>query len=242
MLALRHEHSSTDAFAIMKASAILQLKSVRVDYRFGQLWVQALKNFDLDLTEGDFVALSGSSGSGKTTLLNVMGLIERPTDGRIFFEGRDLAQADEAWLAHLRAEKIGFVFQTFNLIPVLTALENVEYALLPLAVPSHERTRLARHALDRVGLAELWSRRPDQLSGGQRQRVAIARAIVKKPRLILADEPTANLDSRTAADILALLSDLNRTEGLTVAIASHDVDVLSRVKEVVRIVDGVRVG
>lgn len=231
-----------DAFAVMKPSAILQLKSAHVDYRFGQLRVQAIKSFDLVLSEGNFIALSGPSGSGKTTLLNVMGLLERPTDGQVFFDGRNLEEADEASLAHLRAKKIGFVFQTFNLIPVLTALENVEYALLPLAVPSRERTRLARHALERVGLAEFWNRRPDQLSGGQRQRVAIARAIVKKPRLILADEPTANLDSRTAADILALLSDLNRAEGLTVAIASHDADVLNRVKDVVRIVDGVRVG
>lgn len=242
MLVLRFGRSSMDAFAVMELPLVLQLTRAHVEYSFGRLRVQALKNFDLTLVEGDFVALSGPSGSGKTTLLNVMGLLERPTTGHVFFDGRNLEGLGESSRADLRAEKIGFVFQTFNLLPVLTALENVEYALLPLAVAASERARLALHALERVGLVELRDRRPDQLSGGQRQRVAIARAIVKKPRLILADEPTANLDSRTAAGILALLSDLNRTEGLTVAIASHDADVLSRVKDVVRIVDGVRVG
>lgn len=219
---------------------ILQLKQVQMVYPFGQYSVQALRGIDLEIEEKEFLAISGQSGSGKTTLLNIIGCLERPTAGQVFFDGADLAKMDESSLADLRAQKIGFVFQTFNLLPVLTAAENTEYALLNLGIPARERARMSQDALERVGLGKFADRRPDQLSGGQRQRVAIARALVKKPRLIVADEPTANLDSKTAGDIIDLLHELNRQDGLTVVIASHDGVVLNRAEKIVKMADGVR--
>lgn len=218
---------------------IIQAREVHKWFEMGSHRVHALKGVDIAIEPGDFLALSGSSGSGKTTLLNLMGCIDCPDEGSISFEGTDVRGFSKDGLSKFRREKIGFIFQTFNLIPVLTAFENVEYPLLLLNVAPSERRARSLAALERVGLARFEGHRPAQLSGGQRQRVAIARALVKNPRLILADEPTANLDAKTANDILDLMQRLNAEEAATFVFSSHDPGVLSRAGKIAKLVDGV---
>ena len=200
--------------------------------------VCALKAVDLQVGAGEFLAIAGPSGSGKSTLLNLIGCIDKPTSGRIVLDGKDTSSLKPSQLAALRRDRIGFVFQTFNLIPVFTAGENVEYPLLLQNVPKKERRRRAAEALECVGLSTRAEHRPDILSGGERQRVAVARAIVHRPALILADEPTANLDTHNATQHIELMRALNQSLGVTFIFSTHDQRLLENILRVVRLCDG----
>jgi len=201
-------------------------------------FVSALTNASLRVTAGEFLAISGPSGSGKTTLLNLIGCIDQPTAGRILIDGVDTSKLQLASMSKLRREKIGFVFQTFNLIPVFTAAENVEYPLLVQGVKGSERRRRVAEALESVGLSARAQQRPDLLSGGERQRVAVARAIVHRPALVLADEPTANLDTHNATQLIDLMHGLNRELGLTFIFSTHDARLLEHTERIIRLCDG----
>jgi putative ABC transport system ATP-binding protein len=200
--------------------------------------VCALHAVNLRIVPGEFLAIAGPSGSGKTTLLNLIGCIDIPTSGRILIDGRDASQLTRKQTAELRRRKIGFVFQSFNLIPVFTALENVEYPLLLHEMSAKERRSEAAAALERVGLSSRAAHRPDLLSGGERQRVAVARAIVHRPALVLADEPTANLDTQNATQLIDLMRELNRSLGLTFIFSTHDQRLLEHTPRIVRLCDG----
>jgi putative ABC transport system ATP-binding protein len=217
---------------------LVRLTNVAKSYRLGKVDVPALAGVDLDIDRGDFLALAGPSGSGKTTLLNLIGCIDKPSGGRVVIDGVDVTALPLHRLAATRRDTLGYIFQTFNLIPVLTAYENVEYPLLLQNMPRRERDARVRRWLEQVGLGAQSKQRPDQLSGGQRQRVAIARAMVAEPKLVLADEPTANLDQVTAAHILDLLAKLNAETGTTFVFATHDPAVMSRAQRLVRLRDG----
>jgi len=207
-------------------------------YRQDSVEVRALDGVDLDVEKGAFIALVGPSGSGKSTLLNLIGGLDRPTSGRLWVEDQELERLSRRALTELRLRRIGFVFQQYNLIPVLTALENVEYVMLLQGLPDAERRANARAILAEVGLAGLEDRRPGELSGGQQQRVAVARAIVTAPALVLADEPTANLDSATGAGLMDLMRALNETKGVTFIFSTHDPMVMERARRLVRLRDG----
>lgn len=218
--------------------AVVSAQGVCKTYKMGKHDVAALKNVDINVNEGEFMALAGTSGSGKTTFLNLLGCLDRPSRGEIFIDGIAVNPLTNAKLSKLRAKKIGYVFQHFNLIPTLMALENVEYPLHLLSEAPRNRTQLAEEALEQVGLANFIHHRPTQLSGGQQQRVAIARAIVKKPALVLADEPTAALDRKTAQEVLQLMRQLNEERGITFVLSSHDSLVLNFADRVFTLVDG----
>ncbi|MFI9099622.1 ABC transporter ATP-binding protein [Streptomyces fildesensis] len=205
-----------------------QLTGVTKRYRRGKDTVEALRGVDLTIEDGDQLVIQGPTGGGKSTLLQMLGALDRPTEGSVEFDGVDLARLGEAKLTRMRAENIGFIFQSFNLIPTLTAQENVETALVPMGVKPAERRRLAVEALESVGLEERLSHLPSELSGGQQQRVAIARALVKKPKVLLADEPTGNLDEATRDDIMGLLEGLWRERGLTFILVTHDSAIAKR--------------
>jgi putative ABC transport system ATP-binding protein len=207
-----------------------------VGRRYGA--IAAVDGVDLDVRHGEFLVVAGPSGSGKTTLLQLLGALDRPTSGRVEFEGRDLAKLGDGDLAGLRRDTLGFIFQQFNLIPTLTAAQNVEAALAPRRFRAAERHRRASELLDRVGLAERAGHLPSQLSGGEQQRVAIARALANGPRVLLADEPTGNLDSATGDDIVALLTRLSQDEGLSVVLITHDPTIADAAERVVRMRDG----
>ncbi|MBI2070547.1 MAG: ABC transporter ATP-binding protein [Elusimicrobia bacterium] len=207
-------------------------------YREDEFAVTALVDINLSFESGEFSAVAGPSGSGKSTLLNIVATLEQPTFGKIVFQGRDLEDLSEDDRAEFRLQNLGFVFQAFNLIPVLSAFENIEYALILKRIPREERRARAKEALAFVGLSDCSHRRPNKLSGGQQQRVAIARALAVHPKLILADEPTANLDSKTATQILDLMGQINREKGTTFIFSSHDPLVLSRARRVVHLRDG----
>jgi len=218
---------------------LIEARDLTREYSHGRMTVPALRGVDLDVEAGEFTAIAGPSGSGKTTLLNLIGCLDRPTRGRLVIDGDDVAGYNPSELARLRRKKIGFVFQTYNLVPVLTAYENVELALVLLG--RHTRNEIRDRVmsmLSAVGLAGLENRRPMDLSGGQQQRVAIARALIKQPRLVLADEPTANLDSENSEAILALMKTLNDTQGATFLFSSHDPLVIGYAKRLVRMRDG----
>ena len=200
--------------------------------------VSALDDVTLGVHSGEFLAIAGPSGSGKTTLLNLIGSIDQPTSGRVLIEGVDTSRLGPGRMAALRREKIGFVFQTFNLIPVFSAAENVEYPLLISGVNSRERRERVADALDSVGLSARAGHRPDLLSGGERQRVAVARAIVHRPALVLADEPTANLDTHNATQLIDVMHGLNRRLGLTFIFSTHDSRLLEHTDRIVRLCDG----
>ena len=200
--------------------------------------VTALNGVDLTIPDGQLVAIQGPTGGGKSTLLQMLGALDRPTSGSIALRGDDLSTLSEAKLANIRASEIGFVFQGFNLIPTLTALENVEMALVPAKVPAQERVHRATQALESVGLGERATHLPNELSGGQQQRVAIARALVKNPKVLLADEPTGNLDEQTRDEIMQLLEGLWRDQNLTVIIVTHDSAVAKRAERRLRIANG----
>jgi putative ABC transport system ATP-binding protein len=220
------------------AEAVLEARQVTKIYSAGAIETLALSNVDLVVERGEFSALSGPSGSGKTTLLNLLGTLDRPTRGHILVSGEDTTEMPEAARARLRLRKLGFVFQAYNLVPVLSALENVEFVLLLQGARPAERSARARQCLEALGLGELCDKRPNQMSGGQQQRVAVARAIASEPEIVLADEPTANLDSKTAEDLLDLMQRLNRERGVTFLFSTHDPRVMARARRVVRLVDG----
>jgi len=207
-------------------------------YKDRKVPVEALSGIDLTVEAGEFLAIVGPSGSGKTTLLNLIGGLDRPTDGEIYLQGSAITGLARSEMANLRLNRIGFVFQDYNLIPVLTAVENVEYVMLLQGVDKRERREQAMGILKEVGLSGLEARRPYELSGGQQQRVAVARAISTDPALVLADEPTANLDSATGASLLDLMRRLNEEKGLTFVLSTHDPLVIERANRVVRMRDG----
>jgi putative ABC transport system ATP-binding protein len=217
----------------------IQLQRLTRTYGSGDALVYALREVSLDLHTGDFLALAGPSGSGKSTLLNLLGCIDSPTSGSILFDGQDLARLSARQQTRFRNDAVGFIFQDFSLVPVLTASENVELPLHLQGGLGRSAIRKATQAmLDRVGIGALAHRRPSQLSGGQQQRVAIARALVKQPRMLLADEPTANLDSHTAREILELMQDLNASLGTTCVFSTHDPLVMGYARRLVRLHDG----
>jgi putative ABC transport system ATP-binding protein len=200
--------------------------------------VNALRGVDLDVSPGEFTALMGPSGSGKTTLLNLLGALDTPTSGTVTIDGEELGKLGRGQLSDLRLRRLGFVFQSYNLIPVLTAYENAEFVMLLQGVSATERRARVMETLAAVGLQGMEHRRPAELSGGQQQRVAVARAIAGRPALVLADEPTANLDSRTGTELIELMRALNRDLGITFVFATHDPKVMEAAKRVVRLVDG----
>jgi putative ABC transport system ATP-binding protein len=222
----------------MANDTLIQLTSIEKSYRLGRILVRAVDNVTLEIARGELVALAGPSGSGKTTLLNLIGCIDKPDTGRVVIDGTDVTPMPLHRLARTRAEVLGFIFQTFNLVPVLTAWENVEFPLLMRGMARRERDERVRSWLDRVGILAQAKQRPDQLSGGQRQRVAIARAMAGDPKLVVADEPTANLDSENAARILDLMADINARTGTTFVFATHDPAVIARAHRVVHVRDG----
>jgi putative ABC transport system ATP-binding protein len=217
---------------------LYQVRDATRVFRKGQLTVRALDAVTLTIETAELVALEGPSGSGKTTLLQLLGALDRPTDGRVLFEGRDLGALPDRELSKLRLDAFGFVFQHFNLIPTLTALENVEAGLAPTGLPRSELRRRSEALLDEVGLSDRATHLPAQLSGGEQQRVAIARALVVEPRVILADEPTGNLDSKTGADVIELLAGLAAGRGTTVVVATHDASLAARAPRRVSMRDG----
>ena len=219
-------------------SNIIELRDIRKVYDMGAVRVEALRGVDLTISAGEFTAIMGASGSGKSTLLNILGCLDQATSGTFLLDGQAVDRMAEEELARCRRTKLGFVFQSFNLLQRSTSLENVELPMVYLGVPSRERTRRARAALEMVGLGDRMDHMPYQLSGGQQQRVALARALVTRPRLLLADEPTGNLDSRTSEEVLALLVGLHREEGLTLILVTHDADIAEYAHRIVILHDG----
>ncbi|MDR3394198.1 MAG: ABC transporter ATP-binding protein [Parasulfuritortus sp.] len=219
--------------------SLVRVEGVTKSYRLGEQTVTALHNITLSFDEGVFLAIAGPSGSGKTTLLNIIGCIDAPSTGKVYIDNAEVTGRSPDDLADLRAHTTGFIFQTFNLFPVLTAAENVEYPLLNLPeITREERQKRVARFLAVVGLEKHADRKPNQLSGGQRQRVAIARALAIKPRIVLADEPTANLDRRTGEEILNLMKDINRQYGTTFIFSTHDRRIMSMADRLIRIEDG----
>ncbi len=219
--------------------AIVSLRGVSKDYMLGKTVVPALRDVSLEVDAGDFLSIAGPSGSGKTTLLNLVGCVDTPTSGIVVVDGRDTSRMSERALTDLRLRTIGFIFQTFNLVSVLSVFQNVEFPLLLQGtISKKERAARVLGLLEAVGLLDHARHRPSELSGGQRQRVAIARALVSRPKLVLADEPTANLDSATGANIIDLLRDMNRRDGTTFVFSTHDPKVMSHANAIVRIADG----
>jgi putative ABC transport system ATP-binding protein len=221
---------------------IIELKGVKKDYPLGKTTVHALRNINFAVEEGDLLSIVGPSGSGKTTLLNIIGCIDQASEGSVAIHGTEVATMSDKQLTDLRLHKIGFIFQTFNLIPVLTVRENVEFPLLLMKKKIFSKKEVRERAeklIDEVGLKDHIEHRPYELSGGQRQRVAIARALVTNPDIVLADEPTANLDSETGEKILELMKELNVVEKTTFIFSTHDPDVLKYAKHIVKIRDGV---
>ena len=216
---------------------ILELKGIYKDYQQGKMIVPVLKDVNFSMEEGEYVAIMGPSGSGKSTLMNIIGCLDQATKGPFFLDGQDISKCSENEMSDIRLNKIGFVFQSFHLLPRQSAISNVEMPLNYAHVPKKERRERAFAALDRVGLADRVDFRPNQLSGGQMQRVAIARAILNNPKIILADEPTGALDSKSGAQVMELFQKLN-DEGVTVLMITHDPDIAAHAKRVVMIRDG----
>ena len=217
---------------------IVECIDVNKAYKQGHVTVQALKDVSLQIDKGAFLAVAGPSGSGKTTLLNMIGGLDLIDSGRIFVDGEAFESMSQSQLANLRLHKIGFVFQAYNLIPVLSAVENVEYVMLLQGLPAHERRTKAMAILDEVGLEGKYNRRPAELSGGQKQRVAVARAIVSNPSIVLADEPTANLDSKTGQGLLEMMKQMNAEKEITFIFSTHDRMVMDYARRLVKLRDG----
>jgi putative ABC transport system ATP-binding protein len=217
---------------------VLEAKSVDKVYSDNGVPVQALKNIDLTINKGDYMVIAGPSGSGKTTLLNLLGTLDIPTNGSILLEGEELKQKKRSELSEIRLKKMGFIFQAYNLIPVLTALENVEFPMMLRGIPAKERNKKAMDVLTELGIGDLADKRPNQMSGGQQQRVAVARAIANDPLIVLADEPTANLDSKSGDNLLDIMERMNQEKNITFVFSSHDKQVIDRAKRLVMLKDG----
>lgn len=226
----------------MSSKYAVELIDVRKDYWLGKIRVSALRGVDLKVSNGDFISIVGPSGSGKTTLLNIIGLLDRPTEGEIYINGLDVSKLNENERAKIRLKYIGFTFQMFHLIPWLTALQNVEIPLILAGMPRKLRIKRAIECLRAVGLEDRVNHRPSELSGGEQQRVSIARAIANNPKIILADEPTGNLDSKTGSSIVELLRKLNRNLGTTVIIVTHNLEVARSTNRILHLRDGIIVG
>jgi len=217
---------------------IIRCEELGKNYRLGSTTICALQGIDCSFQAGEFSAIAGPSGSGKTTLLNLLGCLDKPDHGRLHLEGRDMTEEPLNRLAAFRRKRLGFVFQNFNLVPVLSAYENVEYPLLLTGIPGRERRERMPEMLSRVGLLDRGRHRPNELSGGQRQRVAIARALVTRPAVVLADEPTANLDSHTGAEVIDLMRQLSLESRVTFVFSTHDPRILAKADRVIRLEDG----
>ena len=223
--------------ATVSSDAVIRVEDVHRYYELGETRVHALRGVSLEICRGEFVAIMGASGSGKSTFMNMLGCLDKPTSGRYLLEGTDVSQHDKKALAHIRNQKIGFVFQGFNLLARTTALENTALPTLYTKIATPEREKRAREALEMVGLADRAEHFPSQMSGGQQQRVAVARALVNRPSILLADEPTGNLDSRTSVEILQIFQDLN-DKGLTIVLVTHEHDIAQFAKRILIFRDG----
>lgn len=217
---------------------LVDVQGVRKTYSLGKTEVHALRGVSFEIERGDFLSIVGPSGSGKTTLLNIIGCIDRPTDGTVLFDGESISTYSDNDEADVRLHRMGFVFQTFNLVPVLSVVENVEFPMILSGIPKAKRRRRAKELVEAVGLSEFPTHKPDELSGGQRQRVAIARALVNEPELVIADEPTANLDSETGAMIVDLMRTLNRDQHVSFLFSTHNPEVTQYAKRIIRLRDG----
>lgn len=217
--------------------AVIELKNIMKTYQMGDSIVHALDHVNLEINAGEFTSIMGPSGSGKSTLMNVIGCLDRPTSGQYFLDGKEIGGYDDDELARTRNQKIGFVFQNFNLLPRLSALVNVALPLVYAGVPEGERLKRARETLTAVGLGERVDHRPNEMSGGQRQRVAIARALINNPAIIMADEPTGNLDSKSSYEIMDIFRQLNDA-GKTIVMVTHEPDIAERTKRIIHMVDG----
>src|SRR6186713_2938165 len=216
---------------------VIDIENITKDYVMGEEIVHALRGVSLQIHSNEYLAIMGPSGSGKSTLMNMLGCLDTPTSGKYFFSGKNVSEMDDDELADIRNREIGFVFQTFNLLPRSDALHNVELPLIYAGIPKHERIARAREALENVGLGDRFHHRPNELSGGQRQRVAIARALVTRPSIILADEPTGNLDSKTGVEIMNLFEHLYE-QGNTLIVVTHEEDIARHARRIVRLRDG----
>jgi putative ABC transport system ATP-binding protein len=216
---------------------VIEIQNIVKHYQIGSVIVKALRSVTVNINKNEYVAIMGPSGSGKSTLMNLLGCLDTPTSGSYILNGIDVSKMEDDYLAEIRNKEIGFVFQTFNLLPRYSALENVTLPLIYAGVPKHEREEQAVETLTQVGLADRMTHKPNELSGGQRQRVAIARALVNKPSIILADEPTGNLDSKTSVDIMGLLDDIHK-KGNTVILVTHEEDIAKHAARIVRLLDG----
>ncbi len=223
-------------------TAVIETRALEKEFVRGEHRVRALNGVSVSIDRGEFVAIVGKSGSGKSTFMNILGCLDRPNGGSYFLDGQDVAGLSADERAELRGQKIGFVFQAFNLIPRTSALENVELPLIYSEVSRAEQVRRARESLDTLGLRDRAEHHPSELSGGEQQRVAIARALVNRPKLLLADEPTGNLDTRTSLEIMAILEELNRGQGLTIVLVTHETDIAAFADRVLTFRDGEVVG
>jgi putative ABC transport system ATP-binding protein len=222
----------------MDNNLVINAENLTKIYQMGEVEVHALSGASLQVQWGEFLAVMGPSGSGKSTLMNILGCLDQPTSGQYYLEGIDVAQLDDNKLAQIRGKRIGFVFQNFNLLPRTSALNNVELPLIYMRLGRRERHRQAATALEMVGLGDRLHHKPNELSGGQQQRVAIARALVTQPAIILADEPTGNLDSKSSEEIMAIFQNLNEAQGITIILVTHESDLAAHARRIIRLADG----